>query len=50
MQITYFQLIIKPLKPWRRGLGSGIVFACGAMGRDIESRQGREWYFDKPPT
>jgi hypothetical protein len=23
---------------WRRGLPSGIGFACGAMGREIESR------------
>jgi hypothetical protein len=31
------------LKPLRRCLCSGIVSACGAMGREIESRQGIDW-------
>jgi hypothetical protein len=33
--------------PWWRGLGSGIVSACGVVGRVIESRRGIGWQFKK---
>jgi hypothetical protein len=34
---------ISDKSPWRRGLHSGTVSACGVMGREIDSRQGIGW-------
>jgi hypothetical protein len=35
----FFKRILLPC-PWRRSQGSGIVSACGSIGREIESGQG----------